>query len=220
MKQTTSNNSNSAKSNTDATNNKIKNSQTFNNSSNTNSGNNTNSSTPNDPDKFKRNLTYSNQDDIYRHDETKEKSFHNFIFKLVIIGESSVGKTNIINRFVNNKFTETSRSTIGVALSTKEHKIQDENVTVQIWDTAGQERFNSITSHYYRGAKAAMIVYDITDRNSFNRVDNWYKELTHNCSVGSMALMLIGNKVDLEENRKVDFEEAVSKAKELSKKYT
>jgi Ras-related protein Rab-11A len=105
--------------------------------------------------------------------------FHfQFIFKIVLLGDSGVGKSNLVFRFTKNEFNKDSKSTIGVEFATKTVQIDDNKlVKAQIWDTAGQERYRSIASSYYRGAVGALLVYDVTDRNSFNHVPMWLKEV-------------------------------------------
>ena len=101
-----------------------------------------------------------------------------FIFKIVLLGDSGVGKSNLVFRFTKNEFNKDSKSTIGVEFATKTVQIDDNKlVKAQIWDTAGQERYRSIASSYYRGAVGALLVYDVTDRNSFNHVPMWLKEV-------------------------------------------
>ena len=96
---------------------------------------------------------------------------YDFIFKIVLLGDSGVGKSNLVFRFTKNEFNKESKSTIGVEFATKTVQIEDDKlVKAQIWDTAGQERYRSIASSYYRGAVGALLVYDVTDRNSFNHV--------------------------------------------------
>lgn len=105
-----------------------------------------------------------------------------FIFKIVLLGDSGVGKSNLVFRFTKNEFNKDSKSTIGVEFATKTVQIDDNKlVKAQIWDTAGQERYRSIASSYYRGAVGALLVYDVTDRNSFNHVPMWLKEVEVRC---------------------------------------
>ncbi len=136
------------------------------------------------------------------------------IFKIIIIGDSSTGKTNILNQYLNNKFDSISKATIGVELGNKTFKIKNDTVNCQIWDTAGQERYRSMTKAYYKGALGALIVYDITKRVTFENVDNWFVDLK-NSADKKVSLILIGNKNDLEEEREVTKEEAEMKAKDF-----
>lgn len=128
---------------------------------------------------------------------------YDFIFKIVLLGDSGVGKSNLVFRFTRNEFNKDSKSTIGVEFATKTVQIDDNKlVKAQIWDTAGQERYRSIASSYYRGAVGALLVYDVTDRNSFNHVPMWLKEVEENAEKDCL-IMLVGNKMDLQEQRTV-----------------
>ena len=134
--------------------------------------------------------------------------------KIVLIGDSGVGKTNLIKRFITNTFNQNSKATLGVEFISKSYKIKDQIFKVEIWDTAGQERYKSITAVYYKGAKGALVVYDITSKNSFNNLDKWMTEIKDKTSK-DIRLMIIGNKIDLKQFREVTSEEAVVKAKEF-----
>uniref|UniRef100_A0A1J3H9D1 Ras-related protein RABA5c n=1 Tax=Noccaea caerulescens TaxID=107243 RepID=A0A1J3H9D1_NOCCA len=134
-----------------------------------------------------------------------------YLFKIVIIGDSAVGKSNLLTRYARNEFNPNSKATIGVEFQTQSMVIDDKEVKAQIWDTAGQERFRAVTSAYYRGAVGALVVYDITRRSTFENVGRWLDELnTH--SDTTVAKMLIGNKCDLESIRAVSIEEGKSLA--------
>mmetsp|Transcript_36988 Transcript_36988/g.58185 ORF Transcript_36988/g.58185 Transcript_36988/m.58185 type:complete len:204 (-) Transcript_36988:334-945(-) len=129
-------------------------------------------------------------------------------WKILLIGDSSVGKTCLLLRFVDDKYTESFVSTIGVDYKIK--TIQDEtgnNVKLQIWDTAGQERFRTITSSYYHGAHGIIVVYDVTDNVTFTNVKQWLEEISRYASP-SVAKLLVGNKSDLEGDRIVPLEAA------------
>jgi len=148
-------------------------------------------------------------------EEVKDQTeIENFSIKIVVVGDSGVGKSNILTRYVNNVFSHDSKATVGVELSTKTYKINDKLVKVHLWDTAGQERYKSITAAYYKGAKGAMIVYDITNKQSYDNVNKWYSEIKE-LGDKSINLMVCGNKCDLEENRIVKTEEALEKAQYL-----
>lgn len=127
--------------------------------------------------------------------ETQER--FDYLFKVVIIGDSNVGKTNIISRLVHDKFIKDSKSTIGVGFATKIFKFDGSLIKVQLWDTAGQERYRALVSAYYRGSFGAVIVYDVTDKNSFEHAHTrWIENLES--SIGSnIPKMLLGNKIDL-----------------------
>ncbi|XP_010562406.1 PREDICTED: ras-related protein Rab-25 isoform X1 [Haliaeetus leucocephalus] len=132
---------------------------------------------------------------------------YNFVFKVVLIGESGVGKTNLLSRFTRNEFNHDSRTTIGVEFSTRTILVGDAVVKAQIWDTAGLERYRAITSAYYRGAVGALVVFDITKHQTYNVVDRWLKEL-YDHAEASIVVMLVGNKTDLTQAREVPMEEA------------
>lgn len=134
-----------------------------------------------------------------------------YLFKIVIIGDSAVGKSNLLSRYARNEFNLHSKATIGVEFQTQSMEIDGKEVKAQIWDTAGQERFRAVTSAYYRGAVGALIVYDISRRTTFDSVGRWLDELkTH--SDTTVARMLVGNKCDLENIRDVSVEESKSLA--------
>ena len=139
---------------------------------------------------------------------------YELLFKLVLVGDTCVGKTNIMKKYITNSFDIGSKSTVGVEFGSKILKIKDKQIKAQIWDTAGQERYKSITSAYYRGAKGAFVVYDITNKNSFQSVDKWIKDLKTNGDE-KIIIILIGNKNDLENERQIKKEEGELKAKEL-----
>ncbi|EMS53467.1 hypothetical protein CFC21_097590 [Triticum aestivum] len=129
-----------------------------------------------------------------------------YLFKVVIIGDSAVGKSNLLSRYARNEFNLHSKATIGVEFQTQSMDIDGKEVKAQIWDTAGQERFRAVTSAYYRGAFGALLVYDISRRGTFDNVGRWLQELnTH--SDTTVAKMLVGNKCDLENIREVPVEE-------------
>ena len=135
--------------------------------------------------------------------------------KIIVVGDSGVGKTNLINRFASDKFDTNSKSTIGVEFVYKALKINKDIIKVEVWDTAGQERYRAITSSYYKGAKGAIIVYDITNEDSFKNVESWMNEVMKKGQKG-MELLLIGNKKDLVNDRLVSEEKGIEKAKELN----
>ncbi|TKY66207.1 Ras-related protein RABA5b [Spatholobus suberectus] len=136
-----------------------------------------------------------------------------YLFKIVLIGDSAVGKSNLLSRFARNEFDSNSKATIGVEFQTQVAEIDGKEVKAQIWDTAGQERFRAVTSAYYRGAVGALVVYDISRRGTFDSVKRWLEELTtQNDSI--VARMLVGNKCDLENIREVSTEEGKSLAEE------
>ena len=136
---------------------------------------------------------------------------YDMIFKIVLIGDSSVGKTNILSKYLSNEFDPDSKATVGVEFGTKNFKIENNIVKVQIWDTAGQERYRSITNAYYKGAKGSLLVYDITNQKTFESLDKWISDLKTN-SDENISIVLLGNKSDLESDRKVSTEQGREKA--------
>ncbi|XP_028559602.1 ras-related protein Rab-5C [Podarcis muralis] len=136
-------------------------------------------------------------------------------FKLVLLGESAVGKSSLVLRFVKGQFHEYQESTIGAAFLTQTICLDDTTVKFEIWDTAGQERYHSLAPMYYRGAQAAIVVYDITNMDTFVRAKNWVKELQRQAS-SNIVISLAGNKADLASKRAVDFQEAQSYADDNS----
>lgn len=138
---------------------------------------------------------------------------YDHLFKLVLIGDSGVGKSCLLLRFANAKFSETYISTIGVDFRFKTVKVDGKTIKLQIWDTAGQGRFRTITSSYYRGADGIILVYDITHRESFDHVSDWLEEITKHASEACCKL-IVGNKSDAP-GRAVTTDEARVKADEL-----
>ncbi|XP_078123253.1 ras-related protein Rab-25-like isoform X2 [Sander vitreus] len=132
---------------------------------------------------------------------------YNFVFKVVLIGESGVGKSNLLSRFTKNEFNHDSRTTIGVEFSTRTVQLDNYAIKAQIWDTAGLERYRAITSAYYRGAVGALLVYDISKHLTYESVDRWLKELFDHADP-HIVVMLVGNKRDLDTLRTVPTEEA------------
>ncbi|XP_024382451.1 ras-related protein RABA5e [Physcomitrium patens] len=130
-----------------------------------------------------------------------------YLFKVVLIGDSAVGKSNLLSRYARNEFNLNSKATIGVEFQTQSMEIGGKEIKAQIWDTAGQERFRAVTSAYYRGAVGALIVYDISRRGTFENVGRWLDELRVH-SDASVVVMLVGNKCDLDNIREVSQEEA------------
>ncbi|CAN1850884.1 Ras-related protein Rab11D [Linum perenne] len=132
---------------------------------------------------------------------------YDYLFKLVLIGDSGVGKSNLLSRFTKNEFNLESKSTIGVEFATKTIKIDSKVIKAQIWDTAGQERYRAITSAYYRGAVGALLVYDVTRHSTFENAARWLRELRDHTDP-NIVVMLIGNKSDLRHLVAVQTEEA------------
>ncbi|GMI75753.1 RAB GTPase homolog A4C, SMALL MOLECULAR WEIGHT G-PROTEIN 1 [Hibiscus trionum] len=130
-----------------------------------------------------------------------------YVFKVVLIGDSAVGKSQLLARFARNEFNLDSKATIGVEFQTKTLLIDHKSIKAQIWDTAGQERYRAVTSAYYRGAVGAMLVYDITKRQTFDHVAKWLEELRGHADK-NIVVMLVGNKSDLGSLRAVSMEDA------------
>ncbi|KAG2373861.1 hypothetical protein C9374_011746 [Naegleria lovaniensis] len=140
---------------------------------------------------------------------------YDYLFKIVLIGDSGVGKSNLLSRFTRNEFNLESKSTIGVEFATRTIQTDGKTIKAQIWDTAGQERYRAITSAYYRGAVGALLVYDIAKRVTFENVERWLKELRDH-AVPNIVVMLVGNKSDLRHLRAVTTEEAKAFAEKNS----
>jgi len=138
-----------------------------------------------------------------------EGSNYDYLFKIVLIGDSGVGKSNLLSRFTRNEFNLESKSTIGVEFATRSINVDGKTVKAQIWDTAGQERYRAITSAYYRGAVGALLVYDIAKHATYVNVTRWLKELRDHAD-SNIVIMLVGNKSDLKHLRAVPTEEAKS----------
>lgn len=144
---------------------------------------------------------------------SKSKDY-DYLFKLVLIGDSGVGKSCLLLRFADDAFTESYISTIGVDFRFRTVKMDKKTVKLQIWDTAGQERFRTITSAYYRGADGIIMVYDTTSSDSFDHVNDWLKEVNRYASEGTCKL-LVGNKCDRTADRAVTTEQAKEFADDL-----
>mmetsp|Transcript_9921 Transcript_9921/g.17024 ORF Transcript_9921/g.17024 Transcript_9921/m.17024 type:complete len:216 (-) Transcript_9921:364-1011(-) len=132
---------------------------------------------------------------------------YDYLFKVVLIGDTGVGKSNLLSRFTRNEFSLESKSTIGVEFATRSIQVDGKTIKAQIWDTAGQERYRAITSAYYRGAVGALLVYDITKPMTYENVERWLKELRDHADA-NIVIMLVGNKSDLRHLRTVKTEDA------------
>ena len=128
------------------------------------------------------------------------------IIKLLIIGDSAVGKTSMLLKYTDNFFPESHLATIGVEFKTKEVEYNGYNIELQVWDTAGQERFKSITKSFFRNANGIIFVYDITQKNTFKNVKDWIKDSEVNDF--GFKRILVGNKIDLQNKRQVSLEDA------------
>jgi len=132
---------------------------------------------------------------------------YDYVFKLVLIGDSGVGKSCLLLRFADDTYTESHISTIGVDFKIRTIQLDGKTIKLQIWDTAGQERFRTITSSYYRGAHGIIVVYDTTDSESFEHVKTWLHEIDRYASE-NVNKLLVGNKSDLTSKRQVETESA------------
>ena len=140
-------------------------------------------------------------------------------YKLVMLGESGVGKSSIVLRFVKGMYSpESIQSTIGAAFITKNIQLDNETFRYEIWDTAGQEKFRSISRMYYRDAKAVVLVYDVCRRDTFDKLNYWVKQVIQ-CNGIDYVLMIVGNKTDIEDNRVVTKDEGQMFAKENNALY-
>ena len=139
-------------------------------------------------------------------------------FKILTIGESGVGKTCILRRFVENKFLKNHLATIGIDFKTKTLNINNQEIKLKIWDTAGQERFRNITTQYYKGADGIVLIYDVTDDASYEKIRDWMEQILSNTKREDIGLVLLGNKCDMEP-RAVTEEQGNKMAEELKVSY-
>ena len=138
--------------------------------------------------------------------------------KILTLGETTVGKTSILNKFTDNVFTSTQLPTIGIDFKIKNIKIGELNIGLKIWDTAGQERYRNITKQYFKGADGILLVFDLTKRDTFDKINQWIEQLNNYTSTYEISIVLIGNKKDLPD-REISFEEGKKRAKELNVEY-
>lgn len=139
---------------------------------------------------------------------------YDYLFKLLLIGDSGVGKSCLLLRFADDTYTESYISTIGVDFKIRTIELDGKTIKLQIWDTAGQERFRTITSSYYRGAHGIIVVYDVTDQESFNNIKQWLQEIDRYASE-NVNKLLVGNKCDLTTKKVVDYTTAKEYADQL-----
>ena len=142
-----------------------------------------------------------------------------YIIKIVTLGNTQVGKTSIIRRYLEDKFEDNTLATIGIDFKSKYINFGKVVIKVLLWDTAGQERFQDITKQYYKNANCALLVFDITDKKSFQRVEFWYNQLKDNSKTQDLYIVLVGNKKDNETQRKVTSEEIKEYSKKNNIKY-
>jgi Ras-related protein Rab-10 len=141
------------------------------------------------------------------------KKSYDLLFKLLLIGDSGVGKTCILFRFSEDAFNTTFISTIGIDFKIKTIELKGKKIKLQIWDTAGQERFHNITTSYYRGAMGIMLVYDITNAKSFDNIAKWLRNIDDHANE-DVERMILGNKCDMDDKRVISYERGQSIAKE------
>lgn len=139
---------------------------------------------------------------------------YDYLFKILLIGNSGVGKSSLLLRFADDTFTDNFMPTIGVDFKIRTLEVDGKTIKLQIWDTAGQERFKTITSSYYKGAHGIIVVYDVTDKESFKNIDTWMNEVEKHAS-DNVSRILVGNKSDLTDSRQVTTDEG----KELADQY-
>ena len=144
----------------------------------------------------------------------KEVNF-NYLYKYIVIGDSSVGKSCIVAKYLTGGFEEEFKTTIGIEFGSKDLTINDKVYRLQIWDTAGQESFRSITRAYYKNSACSFIVYDVTNKQSFLNVQDWFNECKKQ-TPRTVTMVLVGNKVDLEDKREVTYEEGENFARDNS----
>ncbi|KAI8642345.1 ras family-domain-containing protein [Parasitella parasitica] len=145
---------------------------------------------------------------------TAKSASYDYLIKLLLIGDSGVGKSCLLLRFSDDSFTPSFITTIGIDFKIRTIELDGKRIKLQIWDTAGQERFRTITTAYYRGAMGILLVYDVTDDKSFGNVRNWFSNIEQHASEG-VNKILIGNKCDMEDKRVVSTEQGQTLAKEL-----
>ncbi len=143
-----------------------------------------------------------------------EEEYYDLKIRLMLIGDSNVGKTSIIKRYCKNQFSPSYISTVGIDFETKYLRLNGKIINLQIWDTAGQERYKVLAKNYYKNSDGFIIVYDITDKKSFNNVSNWITQIKDSASE-NVKCVLLGNKCDLEELRQVD----INQGKDLANNY-
>eukprot|EP00002_Diphylleia_rotans_P008043 TRINITY_DN1773_c0_g1_i1.p1 TRINITY_DN1773_c0_g1~~TRINITY_DN1773_c0_g1_i1.p1 ORF type:complete len:207 (+),score=42.76 TRINITY_DN1773_c0_g1_i1:49-669(+) len=145
-------------------------------------------------------------------------SEYDYLFKVLIIGDSGTGKSCLMTRFVDDTYSDHFISTIGVDFKIKTLSLQEKVIKLQIWDTAGQDRFRAITQSYYHGAHGILVVYDVTNKPSFDHLQYWFGEINQHANP-NVVTVLVGNKIDLVKDRVVDRAEAMALAESKSIKY-
>lgn len=149
---------------------------------------------------------------------TSKSATYDYLIKLLLIGDSGVGKSCLLLRFSDDSFTPSFITTIGIDFKIRTIELDGKRIKLQIWDTAGQERFRTITTAYYRGAMGILLVYDVTDQKSFDNIRNWIRNIEQHASEG-VNKILIGNKCDMTDRRVVEPEKGMELAKEYGIKF-
>ena len=148
----------------------------------------------------------------------EQESDFDYTIKLLVVGDSSVGKTNFITQFIENKFNQTYMTTSGMDLKTSSIVVKNKKIRVQLWDTAGQEKYRAITKNLFLKVQGALVVYDITNDNSFTNLKTWVKSIKEECGK-SMQMIIVGNKCDLDDQRVIEKEKALEYAEEEKVEY-
>ena len=148
----------------------------------------------------------------------EQESDFDYTIKLLVVGDSSVGKTNFITQFIENKFNQTYMTTSGMDLKTSSIVVKNKKIRVQLWDTAGQEKYRAITKNLFLKVQGALVVYDITNDNSFTNLKTWVKSIKEECGK-SMQMIIVGNKCDLDDERVIEKEKALEYAEEEKVEY-
>ncbi len=140
---------------------------------------------------------------------------YQYLFQIILTGDSKTGKSSFFQKYTENYFNENEKSTIGVDFKTKYLKIQTIGIKLILWDTGGEERFRKITTTYYRGASGIIVFYDISNRQSFENIESWIREIENTTSIDKMGITIVGNKSDKIKEREVSLEEGRLKAERL-----
>lgn len=148
----------------------------------------------------------------------KQDTNYDYVSKVVLVGDSSVGKSNLLSRYIHNSFSEDKKPTLGVEFGTRIINSREKNIKVQIWDTAGQEKYKSITNSYYINSKGVMLIFDLTRKSSFENIDKWINEV-YDITGKDICIILVGNKSDLNLLREVTSEDGINKAEKYKIQY-
>ena len=146
------------------------------------------------------------------------KEEYDIMIKALLIGDSTVGKTSIIGKYLDKNFSDKTKNTVGIDFKNIKLKIDDENIYLQLWDTAGQEKYRSMTTSYYRGVNIIIIVFDVTNKISFEHVKDWIDNI-NNFAKMNVIKILVGNKIDLNDSRVISFDDGKKVADFYSIKY-